>query len=193
MQQSHDLSQVEVRRSRKRVRTVSAWRDGERTVVAIPAGFTRSQEREWVDRMLARLAAQERRRRPSDEQLARRARELSERYLDGRAVPTSVAWSGNQGRRWGSCTPSDGSIRLSDRLQGMPRWVVDYVLVHELAHLLHPGHDDAFWSTVERYPRSQRARGYLEGYAFARSRGGDEPPADDDADDLDEVDDAPTA
>lgn len=165
------------------MRTVSAWRDGERTVVAIPAGFTRSQEREWVDRMLSRLAAQERRRRPSDEQLARRARELSERYLDGRAVPSSVAWSSNQGRRWGSCTPSDASIRLSDRLQGMPRWVVDYVLVHELAHLLHPGHDEAFWATVERYPRTQRARGYLEGYVYARTRAGESDlPADDDVD-----------
>lgn len=165
------------------MRTVSAWRDGERTVVAIPAGFTRSQEREWVDRMLSRLAAQERRRRPSDEQLARRARELSERHLDGRAVPSSVAWSSNQGRRWGSCTPSDGSIRLSDRLQGMPRWVVDYVLVHELAHLLHPGHDEAFWATVERYPRTQRARGYLEGYVYARSRAGESDlPPDDDVD-----------
>jgi len=174
---THDLSQVEVRRSRKRVRTVSAWREGERTIVAIPARFTHAQEREWVRRMLGRLAAQERRRRPSDTELASRATELSARYLGGRAVPTSVTWSTNQGRRWGSCTPTEGTIRISDRVRGMPRWVLDYVLLHELNHLLHAGHGPDFWAELEGYPRTQRARGFLEGYAFAgepaAGRGGD--------------------
>ena len=168
---------VEVRRSRRRARTVSAWREDGRTVVAIPARFTRAQEREWVGRMLDRLAAQERRRRPSDTQLATRASELSRRYLGGRAVPTSVRWSSNQGRRWGSCTPSDGTIRISDRVRGMPRWVLDYVLLHELAHLVEPGHSGAFWSLLTTYPHTQRARGFLEGYAFTRdATGGDGAP-----------------
>ncbi|MFI2754775.1 YgjP-like metallopeptidase domain-containing protein [Cellulomonas sp. P22] len=158
---------VEVRRSRKRIRTVTAYREGDRTIVAIPARFTRAQEREWVARMLTRLANQERRRRPSDVELASRATELSTRYLGGRAVPASVAWSSNQGRRWGSCTPSDRTIRISDRLRGMPRWVLDYVLLHELVHLLHGGHGPEFWAELEAYPRTARARGFLEGYAFA--------------------------
>lgn len=171
---------VEVRRSRRRARTVSAWREDGRTVVAIPARFTRAQEREWVGRMLDRLAAQEKRRRPSDTQLATRATELSRRYLGGRAVPTSVRWSSNQGRRWGSCTPSDGTIRISDRVRGMPRWVLDYVLLHELAHLVEPGHSEAFWSLLTAYPHTQRARGFLEGYAFTRdaSDGTGTPPSD---------------
>ena len=159
---------VEVRRSRRRLRTVTAYREGDRTVVAIPARFTRAQEREWVQRMLRRLGDQERRRRPSDEQLATRATELSARYLGGRAVPASVAWSGNQGRRWGSCTPSDGSIRISDRVQGMPRWVLDYVLLHELTHLVHAGHGPDFWALVRAYPRTERARGFLDGVTFAQ-------------------------
>nr|WP_225215633.1 M48 family metallopeptidase [Cellulomonas avistercoris] len=175
---------VEVRRSRRRARTVSAWREGGRTIVAIPARFTRAQEREWVGRMVERLAAQERRRRPSDVQLVARATELSRRYLAGRAVPTSVRWSSNQGRRWGSCTPAEGTIRISDRVQGMPRWVLDYVLLHELAHLLQPGHGEAFWAELAGYPHTQRARGFLEGYAFARdgAEDGDVPdePVDDD-------------
>lgn len=175
---------VEVRRSRRRVRTVSAWREGDRTVVAIPARFTRAQEREWVGRMVERLAAQERRRRPSDSQLLARAQDLSRRYLGGRAVPSTVRWSSNQGRRWGSCTPSDGTIRISDRLRGMPRWVLDYVLLHELAHLLQPGHGPDFWAELEAYPHTQRARGFLEGYAFLRDgaagdRGQGEPAAGD--------------
>ncbi|WP_318255578.1 M48 metallopeptidase family protein [Cellulosimicrobium composti] len=159
---------VEVRRSRRRKSTVSAYRDGERTIVAIPARFTRAQEREWVQRMLDRLADSERRRRPSDAELERRAAELSEKYLDGRAHPTSVRWSSNQDRRWGSCTLIDGTIRISTRVRGMPPWVLDYVLLHELAHLLHAGHGPGFWKLLESYPRTDRARGFLEGVSFAR-------------------------
>ena len=161
---------VEVRRSRRRTRTVTAWREGGVTVVSIPARFTRAQEREWVDRMLGRLAAQDDRRRPSDGLLLRRATELSREYLEGRAVPASVSWSSRQGKRWGSCTTVDRTIRISDRLQGVPPWVLDYVLVHELAHLLHPGHDARFWAAVQRYPHTARARGFLEGYAHALGR-----------------------
>jgi predicted metal-dependent hydrolase len=73
----------------------------------------------------------------------------------------------NQHARWGSCTPGDGSIRLSTRLQGMPSWVLDYVLVHELAHLIEAGHTRAFWAWVDRYPRAERAKGYLEGVSAA--------------------------
>ena len=78
-----------------------------------------------------------------------------------------MRWVTNQNTRWGSCTPSEGSIRLSHRLQGMPEYVVDYVLLHELAHLLVPGHGPRFWRLLEAYPRTERARGYLEGVVAA--------------------------
>jgi predicted metal-dependent hydrolase len=159
---------VDVRRSRRRLRTVTAYREGDRTVVLIPARFTAAQEQEWVRRMLARLSAQDRRRRPGDADLAARAVELSRRYLGGLAQPATVAWAGNQNSRWGSCTPADRSIRLSTRLQGMPGWVIDYVLVHELAHLVVQGHGPRFWRLLEAYPRTERARGFLEGFAAAR-------------------------
>jgi predicted metal-dependent hydrolase len=160
-------AEVEVRRSRRRRRTVSAYRDGGRTIVLIPARFTRAEEAEWVAAMVQRLAAQDRRRRPSDAALARRAGELSTRYLGGQARPTSVAWVSNQNSRWGSCTPADGTIRISSRVRGMPAWVLDYVLLHELAHLLEPRHGPAFWALLESYPRTERARGYLEGVSAA--------------------------
>ncbi len=159
--------EVEVRRSRRRRRTVSAYREEGRTVVLIPAAFSRRQEEEWVATMVARLERQDRRRRPSDAALARRAAELSDRYLGGRARATSVAWVGNQTSRWGSCTPADGTIRISTRVRGMPAWVLDYVLLHELAHLIQPRHGPRFWALLESYPRTERARGYLEGVAAA--------------------------
>jgi predicted metal-dependent hydrolase len=170
--------EVDVRRSRRRLRTVTAYREGDRTVVLIPARFTAAQEQEWVRRMLARLSAQDRRRRPGDDALAARAVELSRRYLGGLAQPASVAWAANQNSRWGSCTSADRSIRLSTRLQGMPAWVIDYVLVHELAHLIEQGHGPRFWRLLEAYPRTERARGFLEGFAAARQLpiGEGEPP-----------------
>jgi predicted metal-dependent hydrolase len=159
--------EVEVRRSKRRRRTVSAYREGDRIIVMIPASLTRQEESEWVEKMVLRLARSEARRKPSDESLLARAHGLNDRYLGGMATPGSVRWVENQQSRWGSCTPSDRTIRLSVRLQGMPSWVIDYVLVHELAHLLEPGHDPRFWAWVERYPQAERARGYLLGWSAA--------------------------
>jgi predicted metal-dependent hydrolase len=171
---------VEVRRSRRRRRTVAAYREGGKIIVLIPARMSKAEERRWVGAMLERLQRQDRRRRPSDAALLDRARDLSDRYLHGRAQPTSVRWVTNQNTRWGSCTPEDSSVRLSTRLQGMPQWVVDYVLVHELAHLLEAGHTDRFWSMVQAFPKTERARGYLEGIAHAAglplAEDADEPP-----------------
>jgi predicted metal-dependent hydrolase len=158
---------VEVRRSARRKRSVSAHREGDTIVVLIPAWFSRKQEQEWVAAMVAKVLARPNGRRAprSDDELLRRATELSARYLDGRAAPSSVQWVGNMRARWGSCTPIDASIRLSDRLKPMPDWVQDYVLVHELAHLLEGGHSAKFWAWVNRYPKTERARGYLDGFS----------------------------
>jgi predicted metal-dependent hydrolase len=173
--------EVEVRRSRRRRRTVSAYREAGRTIVLIPATFSRRQEQEWVATMVARLARQDVRRRPSDAALAGRAADLSRRYLGGAARPTSVTWVGNQTTRWGSCTPLDGTIRISTRLRGMPLWVLDYVLLHELAHLLQPRHGPQFWALLTSYPRTERARGFLEGVELASTAGaaGEFPPGTD--------------
>jgi len=160
-------AEVEVRRSRRRRRTVAAYREGNTIIVMIPARFTKAEEREWVTTMVARLEKSEQRRRPSDAALKRRASDLNRRYLGGLAEPESVRWADNQRSRWGSCTPTDRSIRLSSRLKGMPPWVVDYVLMHELAHLLEANHTPEFWAWVDRYPKAERAKGYLEGVSAA--------------------------
>jgi len=159
---------VEVRRSQRRRRTVSAYRDGGRVVVLIPDQFSRAEEREWVDRMLQRLDARDQRTRRTDAELAGRAQRLINRYLPELPAdcrPSSLRWVDNQNGRWGSCTPADRTIRISDRIMDMPDWVIDYVLLHELAHLVVPSHNASFWAAVARYPKAERARGYLEGVA----------------------------
>jgi hypothetical protein len=165
-------AEVEVRRSLRRRRTVSAYRDGARIVVLLPARFTRAEEQKWVREMVGRLASREqaastRGPRRNDATLRARAVELVDLYLDGRAYPVSVRWVDTMTTRWASCTLEDAAIRVSSRLRSMPTWVLDYVLVHELAHLRVPGHGPKFWALVDRFPRTERARGYLEGISAA--------------------------
>ena len=95
------------------------------------------------------------------------AGDLNRRYLDVNAVPASIRWVDTMATRWASCTTADRTIRMSSRLREMPAWVVDYVILHELAHLLVPGHGADFWVLVSRYPRSERARGFLDGHTCA--------------------------
>jgi len=167
--------QVEVRRSKRRRQTVSAYRDGEKVVVLLPARMSRAEEQKWVAEMISRLQRSETRRRSpareSDEALLQRCAELSEEYLDGRAQPRSIRWVPPMRTRWASCTPSSKTIRVSDRLRDVPSWVLDYVLVHELTHLLVPGHGADFWKWVNRYPKTERAVGYLEGLSAAANLG----------------------
>jgi predicted metal-dependent hydrolase len=166
---------VEVRRSRRRNRTVSAYREGDTVVVLLPARMTRAEEQHWVAEMLARLQRSETRRRSparaSDAALLARCRQLASRHLRGKVEPTSVRWVPPMRTRWASCTPADGTIRVSDRLRDVPSWVLDYVLVHELAHLLVPGHGADFWALVRGYPKMERAIGYLEGLSAAAGWG----------------------
>ena len=148
---------VDIRRSKRRKRTVSAYRDGERVVVLMPDRLSAAEEARWVETMLARLDKQRSRSRVSDEKLLARAHDLACRHLPEVPEPASVRWVSNR------------SIRLSTRLQSMPAWVVDYVLIHELAHLVEPAHNAAFWALVHRYPKAERAEGYLEGVSAASS------------------------
>ncbi len=148
--------EVRVIRSARRRKTAQARLVDSVLEVRIPGRSSAAEERELVEHFRARF---ERTSAAAELDLERRAAQLADRYRLPR--PTSIRWVGNQRHRWGSCTPSEGTIRLSDRMAGFPPWVIDYVIVHELAHLMEPNHDAAFWALVERFPRSERARGYL--------------------------------
>ena len=170
------VGEIEVRRSARRRRTVSAYREGARIVVLIPARFSRREEADWVGRMVRDVEAREdraRRRGPgaSDDALLQRAIHINRRYLDGLAVPASIRWVDTMASRWGSCTTVDRTIRLSNRLRDFPSWVTDYVILHELVHLLVPGHGPDFWALAARYERTERARGFLHGHSVATRSG----------------------
>ena len=105
----------------------------------------------------------------ADEDLEEMARRLNRKYFGGEISWHSIRWVGNMQKRLGSCTnggPTDGDIRISDRIRGWPQWVVEYVVAHELAHRQHANHSRAFWEYVGQYPKAERARGFLLGVAF---------------------------
>jgi hypothetical protein len=147
---------VEVVRSTRRRKTVQAREVDGVVRISIPATMTRAEEDHWVRVMVDRF------RRRSDASaidLQARAAALARRYR--LPVPTDIRWVDNQRTLWGSCTPVDRSIRISSVVAGYPGWVLDYVIVHELAHLVVHGHGRPFWDLVNRYPKTERARGYL--------------------------------
>ncbi|MGH2710977.1 MAG: M48 metallopeptidase family protein [Actinomycetota bacterium] len=153
---------VEVVRSPRRRKTITAERREGRVVVRLPAGMSRTEERTWVHKMVTRLTEQERLQRLNARRgLERTAQRLNRDYFDGKLRWNELRYVGNQRDRFGSCTPEDGAIRISDRVAGWPSWVRDYVVMHELAHLLAPSHSPRFWRMVERYPLIERARGFL--------------------------------
>ena len=164
--------EIVVKRSGRRKRTIS-WRIENRQAgvlveMQVPAALTRAQETEWRERVAQqvrdRLKRQDKKR---DGDLFERAQGLNGRHFGGDLPLRTASWSDRQERRWGSCSPDVGAIRLSSRLRPLPDWVVDYVLVHELAHLAEPNHSAAFWKLVARYPLTERARGFLAGVDHA--------------------------
>ena len=148
--------EVKVIRSARRRKTVQARSVGGVLHVSIPAAMSAADEQRHVAEMVRRMR---RRAESSVVDLPARAEALAAAH--GLERPRSIRWVDNQACRWGSCTPADGTVRISTRLAGEPSWVLDYVIVHELAHLTVPGHGPRFWALVERYPRTERARGFL--------------------------------
>lgn len=152
---------VRITRSDRRARTVSAKVVGDTIEIVAPAHLSDEELAPIVARLTARLERRKQRRELDDADLQRIAAELNRRYFDGKLSWASIAWSAQQNKRYGSCTPADRTIRISHRLATMPPFVLEYVVMHELAHLVEANHGPRFWRLVNRYPKTERARGYL--------------------------------
>jgi predicted metal-dependent hydrolase len=152
---------VRIVRSARRRKTVGARLEKGVLVIRAPATMTDSELAPIIDQLRTRMTRRERVKPLSDTDLEKRARELNRQYFDGQLKWHSIRYVTNQNTRFGSCTPEDATIRLSHRLASMPIWVRDYVIVHELAHLVEGNHGPNFWKLVNRYPKTERARGYL--------------------------------
>jgi predicted metal-dependent hydrolase len=158
-----------VRDGRLRTRIHWEW-NGNHVRIRAPG---RVPKRE-LDKHVAQIVEEVKRKRSkvrarADADLEALARKINRTYYDGEISWHSIRWVSNMRKRLGSCTnggPTDGDIRISDRAKGWPKWVIEYIVAHELAHRRHPNHSKAFWTFVDRYPKAERARGFIMGLAF---------------------------
>ncbi|NLX08409.1 MAG: M48 family metallopeptidase [Chloroflexi bacterium] len=167
---------VQVTRDR-RLRSSVRWTlAGDTIQVRVPPQLPADRLESMLDEIVTRVLKQRTRaRRLNDDDLEQRARQINRRYFDGELSWHTIRWVNNMAHRLGSCTSggaTDGDIRLSDRIRHWPAYVLDYVLAHELAHRKYPNHSADFWAYLARYPHTERARGFIEGIAYAQ---GDDP------------------
>jgi predicted metal-dependent hydrolase len=168
-----DRPELEIRASARRTKTGSAHWEGTRIVVSIPSRLRGRERDQFVDELVRRAMRERPQSAAHDAALEERARVLAELYTDAR-LPSSVRFVGNQRRRWASCSPATGEIRLSSRLRNVPDWVLDAVLVHELAHLHVVDHSPEFHAIADRHPRQGDAELFLDGYQLGLGIAGEE-------------------
>lgn len=156
---------VKIIRSKKRRKTVSARVEDGVVVVQAPAHISDAELQPIIEKLVGRVEKRQEKRELEqglgDAFLEKRARELNRQCFGGQLKWQSIRWVTNQDKRFGSCTPANATIRISHRLATMPAFVRDYVIVHELAHLKEANHGPRFWKLVNRFPKTERARGYL--------------------------------
>ena len=161
--------EIIVIRSPRRKKNISAYRQGGRIVVSIPARMSKADERAMVPEMVAKIRAQEAAATISQERLSSRVDELLTEFAPEISLrPSSITWKGMR-ERWGSCTSTDRTIRISDRLKGAPDYVLDYVLFHEAIHLQFFDHGAEFKALLSRFPLEAQAEAYLSGYEAAEN------------------------
>lgn len=159
--------EIKVTRSKRRLRTVSARLVDKTLLVSAPLML--SQER--LDKIVANFREKFARKIIKDglgrsDDLAKRASRINERYFGNKLKLNSIEYVAHQNCKFGCCNYQTASIRISHKIGLMPEWVRDYVVLHEMAHLLEPNHSRAFWEIVSRYKLTEKAKGFLMGTSF---------------------------
>ncbi|MGC8581743.1 MAG: SprT-like domain-containing protein [Thermoplasmata archaeon] len=152
---------VKVIRSPKRKKTIEARTKGDTLFVYIPSTMSKENEDKAVKEMVQKIANKRKAREYTDKYLIKKFDEFNAKYFEGKLSIKYIKFVTNQHVKLGSCTPDDKTIRISDKLIGMPKWVLDYVIIHEMAHLIYPNHSKGFWKKVHEYRYTERAIGFL--------------------------------
>jgi predicted metal-dependent hydrolase len=152
---------IKIIRSIKRKKTIQAKMVGDKLWIYLPSDLTSKEEEKWISKMIEKNELRKYRKKlNTNGMLQKRANDLNKQYFNN-MLEFDIKFVSNQTSKFGSCTPKNKSIRISDRIISMPRWVQDYIIIHELAHLIHPNHSKEFWKEVYQYKYVERAKGYL--------------------------------
>jgi len=156
-----DTIPIRVIRSKRRKKTISGSLSKGELIIRIPARMSKREETLWVEKMKERVVKKRGRNAKSDTYLKERAKQHIRRYFQSDLKLNSIVFSDKQFKRHGSCNTLTGDIRISSKLKSMPEWVLDYLIIHELSHLVYPDHSKEFWELVNQYKYAERARGFL--------------------------------
>jgi predicted metal-dependent hydrolase len=168
--------EIRIIRSKRRKKTAQAVIKNNEIVISIPHRMTKSEENRVVDRLTGRLLDKKRIDEMNvEENLLNRAGKLNDRYFDGKLVINSVKFVQDRKTTFATCYFKKGEIRVSECLKTAPKWVLDYVLIHEMTHIIHQDHSREFWKTVYRFPLTERARGYLMAMSIEKDDSGYDP------------------
>ena len=152
---------VKIIRSTKRKKTIQARMVNGKLWIYLPDNMAKAEEQKWIEQMSKKFDKRKQKQKLNGrETLQKRAQQLNKQYFNG-DLDFNIKYVTNQTSKFGSCTPQTKMIRVSDRIATMPQWVKDYVIIHELAHLIHPNHSKKFWEKVYQFKYTERAKGYL--------------------------------
>jgi len=157
---------IKVIRSERRKKSSAARVVNNVIEIRIPSWMSAEEEQQAVETLSARIE-KKRAIRDTPIDLMQRARKLALVYK--LPVPREIRWVTNQNTLWGSCSFDDGVIRISSRLISAPEYVLDYVLLHEITHLVESDHGTEFHRLMDRYPKLERAEGFLDAMALGLS------------------------
>lgn len=154
--------EVKIVRSKRRKRTISARLVNNMLLVQAPEQISSNR----LDNIIADFKLKFEKKKIKDDldkkqDLKEIAARLNQKYFGNKLKVNSIEYVTGQNSKYGCCNYHSADIRLSHKVGLMPKWVRDYVIIHELAHLIEPNHSRAFWNIVNRYRFSERAKGYL--------------------------------
>jgi predicted metal-dependent hydrolase len=152
---------------KKGVKNVNARLTGSTLSVSAPFGMPQ----EALDEIVLKLAGRLLRRahasmlNEADDAL-KLAREVAKRFPKEPSIQR-VMFVTTQRKRWGSYSTRTKTVRLNAAVRWMPRWVLEAVVAHELAHTFHADHSRAFWDLLRRVcPETERAEAFLAGVSW---------------------------
>jgi len=154
--------EVKIIRSRRRFRTVSASLTKDILLVQAPQILSAERLNKIIDKFKIKF---ENKLLKTDldktRDLVGCANRINMKYFDNKLKLDLIEYATDQNSKFGCCNWRTARIRISHKISLMPGWVRDYVVLHEMAHLVEPNHGKAFWDIVSRYRLTERARGYL--------------------------------
>ena len=155
---------------RKRVKNVNARLRGSTLFISAPPDLPPKRLHQIANEMARKLVRRAHAQRAnSEEDALKLAAKVARRFPQPPSVER-VVFVTTQRASWGSYSQRTSTIRLNAALRSMPRWVVEAVMAHELAHDIHSDHSAAFWELLQSVcPDTDRARTFLAGVSWLGS------------------------